>query len=141
MKGTAIVKWVETVASELGGEFYTSKRGVPLVILTLSNGRKGNLCYFGTTNTWRWFYPSWEFDIEPTRTDFNSIASFKEFLEVGDHPDVQLEPNRSTLCDLGRHTECTKRGLRKGVKPFCSNGHPETCECECGHSSIEEFLS
>lgn len=82
----AIVKRVEQAAVELGGEFYTSRRGVPLIIFTLPNGRKGNLCYFGRTNTWRWFYPSWEFDTDETRIDFFSLDSFKEFLATEELP-------------------------------------------------------
>ena len=78
---SAIVKLVQAAAQELRGNFYTSKRGVPLIILTLPNGRRGNLCYFARTHIWRWFYPSWEFDTEPVRTDFPSLEAFKQFLQ------------------------------------------------------------
>jgi len=72
---------VQLAAEQLGGEYYTSKRGVPIVILTLPDGSQGNLCYFGRKQTWRWFYPSWRFDVEPSRTDFGSLENFAEFWE------------------------------------------------------------
>ena len=70
---------VQEAATRFNGEYYISKQGVPLVIIQTTEN-KGNLCYFGKTKIWRWFYPSWEFDTEVTRTDFDSLDSFDLFL-------------------------------------------------------------
>lgn len=82
MKGQTIITLVKNASRELGGKFYTSKRGVPLIIITLPNGSLGNLCYFRRTRVWRWFYPAWVFDVDVVSTDFESLSSFKRFMEA-----------------------------------------------------------
>ncbi len=106
---TAITAAVSHAADQLGGRLYVSKKRTPLVILRFRN-RASTLCFFARSETWRWFYPAFEYVKDQDKIDFTSVADFMLFYEAerdrkeirtfvvyGDLADGRTQFSRATL--------------------------------------------
>lgn len=75
----AIEGKVLRMAARLGGEYHTSQRGVPLIILRLGGRRSYSVCWFGRSKVWRVFYP-WGEPGPQTKMDMATDAQLVEWV-------------------------------------------------------------
>lgn len=79
--GKTIIRKVKDAARELNGQYYISRKGVPLVILHNLHGDNWSLCYFGQSRTWHAFSGWNKFDSNQQKIRFSSWTQVRNWYE------------------------------------------------------------